>query len=195
MFPVLFAAGAEPTLAWLSTRGGWRRAFTVAAGIGLALNVLITLPVVPAGDLHDTPIVAINYDAGETIAWPTYVQEITSAYDALPARVRGETILLASNYGEAGALAHLGSPKLPRVFSPDNGFWLWGPPSRHAKVALAVGFGKKQLLRNFGSVFPDGHLNNHVDVSDDEQDAPLWICRGVRGTWHGVWRRMKDYSG
>jgi hypothetical protein len=34
--------------------------------------------------VHGTPIVTLNYDAGETIGWPTFVAEIAAAYRSLP---------------------------------------------------------------------------------------------------------------
>jgi hypothetical protein len=30
----------------------------------------------PAADLRFTPIVEVNYDAGETVGWPAFVREI-----------------------------------------------------------------------------------------------------------------------
>ena len=70
---------------------------------GLVLSVLqlpITLPVLPVSVVHDTPIVALNDDAGETVGWPAFVREIATAYRSLPPAERSATVVLASNYGE-----------------------------------------------------------------------------------------------
>jgi hypothetical protein len=66
------------------------------------LELPITLPVVPVSVVHDTPIVTLNYDAGETIGWPAFVRQIAAVYRSLPPAQRSATIVLASNYCEAG---------------------------------------------------------------------------------------------
>src|ERR1019366_1472591 len=40
----------------------------------------VRLPLVPVADLHNTPVVKLNYDAGETIGWPAYVREIANVF-------------------------------------------------------------------------------------------------------------------
>ena len=69
MFPVLLAAGAQPAVDW--ARRGRARPRTGLLVAALILTPLITIPValpaVPVADLHRTSIVAVNYDAGETI--------------------------------------------------------------------------------------------------------------------------------
>src|SRR5437762_11513223 len=98
-------------------RGALAAAFVLGAGV-----VPIVLPIVPVKSLHDTPVVDSNYDAGETIAWPTYVREIADAYRP------GETII-ASNYGEAGAVERFGRVDgLPTPYSGGTGYWHCGPP-------------------------------------------------------------------
>ena len=85
MFPVLLAAGAQPTVDWMRRGRARLRAGPVVAAVALTLTAIpVTLPVVPVGDVHSTPTVALNYDAGETIGWPAYVREIAAVYDSLP---------------------------------------------------------------------------------------------------------------
>ena len=130
MFPLLLAAGAGPVVAWLD-RGRTRlRAGLIGAAVALSLTAVpLTLPVLPAADLRHTPIVQLNYDAGETVGWPAYVREIAAVYGSLPAAQRSSAVVLASNYGEAGAVDRYGrAAGLPAVYSGHNGYWYWGPP-------------------------------------------------------------------
>lgn len=70
----------------------------------------------PLRDVHETPIVELSYDAGETIGWPAYVHEIANVYASLPAERRCTAVVLASSYGEAGAVDHYGpADGLPTV--------------------------------------------------------------------------------
>ncbi len=123
--PVLLAAGSQPAIDWLGRgRVCVRRAVAVAALILTALGtILSTLPVLPVGLLHETPIVALNYDEGETVGWPSYVGQIAGVYDRVPPAQRPTTSILASNYGEAGAVDRFGASfGLPQALSPQDAF-------------------------------------------------------------------------
>ena len=166
-------------------------------GIALAISILIlpiTLPALPVCVVHDTPIVALNYDAGETIGWPAFVRDIATAYRSLPPAQRSATIVLASNYGEAGAVDHFGpADGLPAAYSGHMSFWYWGPPPARATTAIVVGYQRSQLTF-CGSARLAGHLDNHLGVSDDEQGAPVWICQQLTRTWQAIWPTQKHFS-
>ncbi|MBO0864487.1 MAG: glycosyltransferase family 39 protein, partial [Mycobacterium sp.] len=74
MYPVLFAAGAAPTLRWARADRSRSVVLAGAGGLSAVVSTLAALPIVPAGLLHDTPIVAMNYDAGEQVGWPQLVR-------------------------------------------------------------------------------------------------------------------------
>ncbi len=134
MYPFLLAAGAQPFVDFFSDRR-----WVPVAAVALSLPaVLVVLPLVPVDRVGDTPIVAVNYDAGETIGWPTYTSQITAA--AADMEGGAPDAILTSNYGEAGALERYGTPDLPPVYSGQDGFWYWGPPPDSATRVLAVGF-------------------------------------------------------
>jgi 4-amino-4-deoxy-L-arabinose transferase-like glycosyltransferase len=192
IYPVLLAAGAQPTLGWM--RRGRRRTRRVALALALALSALasvaIALPVTPVHDLHKT---SFEYDIGETVAWPTYVREIASAWKRLPASVRAHAAILTSNYGEAGAVDRYGPALgLPTAYSGHMGFWYWGSPPASATSVLGVGFDAGYLERFFVAVRLVSRLDNHLQVNNDEQHAPLWLASGIREPWSRVWPRFKD---
>ncbi len=109
MFPVLLAAGAQPAVDWIRRGRARLRVGLLTAAVILTMTAIpVTLPVAPVTDVHRTPIVALNYDAGETIGWPAYVHQIAAVYRSLPAARRAAAIVLGSNYGEAGAVDHFG---------------------------------------------------------------------------------------
>jgi hypothetical protein len=144
----------------------------------------VTLPVVPVADVHSTPIVALNYDAGETIGWPAYVRQIAVMCRSLPTAQRAKTIVLGSNYGEAGAV------DVPAAYGVQNAYWYWGPPPASATAAIAVGFGPQTLTPVCGTLrltAPEQPLGVH----DDEQGAPVWLCSALRGSWPAIWPRLR----
>ncbi|HUC57068.1 MAG TPA: glycosyltransferase family 39 protein [Streptosporangiaceae bacterium] len=195
MFPVLLAAGAEPAVRWLGReRVRLRRGLLAAAFVISLVEVPITLPVLPTSVVHDTPIVALNYDAGETIGWPAFVGEIAAVYRSLPAAQRASATVLASNYGEAGAVDRFGpADGLPPAYSGHMSFWYWGPPPASATTAIVVGYSRAQL--DFcGSLRLAARLNNHEQVSDDEQGAQVWICRNLRASWRAIWPSQRSFG-
>jgi hypothetical protein len=196
MFPVLFAAGAEPSLEWMRRKRGRRVGVTIGAAVSVLIALPITLPLVPVGDLHNTSVVDANYDAGETVGWPAYVEEIAAVQGRLLASGTGgaSVEILASNYGEAGAVDRYGPARgLPPAFSGHMGYWWWGPPAgARPEAVIAVGFGRDFLLRSFGSVTLAARLDNHVDVDDDEQGGSVWVCTGMRADWVTLWPDFKS---
>jgi hypothetical protein len=196
MFPLLLAAGADPAIGWLQRgRVRLRRALIVAAFVLTLASLPVLLPLVPVGDLHDTSIVKLNYDAGETVGWPTYVREITGVYDTLPTTARPTAIVLASNYGEAGAVDHYGpADGLPAVYSGHNAYWYWGPPPARATTAVAVGFDRDQLTPFCGTLRLAADLNNQLEVNDDEQGAPVWVCSDLRKSWAAIWPTLRYFG-
>ncbi|MGH9097711.1 MAG: glycosyltransferase family 39 protein [Acidimicrobiales bacterium] len=195
MLPVLLAAGAQPTVDWVSRGRSSRRRAAVGTAVTLTAvgTVLATLPVLPVGALHRTPIVALNYDEGETVGWPTYVSQIAGVYHRLPPSQRPTTVILTSNYGESGAVEQFGpADGLPGVaFSGQNGFWYWGPPPTSARTYIAVGFSRSTLDRHFEECTPGVRLDNRLQIKNDEQGAPVRICTGLRGAWPTVWPQFQ----
>ena len=195
MFPLLLAAGAGPVVGWLGRGRRRLRTGLISAAVALSLTAVpLILPVLPVADLRSTPIVQVNYDAGETVGWPAYVREIAAVYGSLPAARRPSTVVLASNYGEAGAAGRYGrAAGLPPAYSGDNGYWYWGPAAG-ASAAVAVGFDRATLAGFCGGLRLAARLNNHLGVANQEQGAPVWVCSQLRAAWTASWPRLRDFG-
>jgi hypothetical protein len=100
---------------------------------------------------------------------------------------------LTSNYGEAGAVDRYDPALgLPPAYSGHMGFWYWGPPPASATSVLGVGFNPGYLERFFARVRLLSRLDNHLQVNNDEQHAPLWLATGLRASWTQVWLQFKN---
>ena len=193
MMPLLIGAGAEPAMRWLSGRSlASRRGWAVAFAVSAVIDATVTLPVVPVGSLHDTPVVDVNYDAGETVGWPSYVDQIATAWHGL---ADPSAAIVAGNYGEAAAVDHYGPSRgLPHSFGVHNAYWLWGPPPAPTTTLLAVGFDRARLTPLFAEVREVGRLRNPFDVANTEQGMRLWRCSRPRTPWPALWRRLRTYG-
>jgi hypothetical protein len=131
--------------------------------------------------------VAVNYDAGETIGWPTIVTEIAAvAHHAGPA---DKVLVLTDNYGEAGAIDLYGPARgLPAAYSGHNGFGYWPPPQPTSSVTtVIVGMNRQWLSHWYGDVHLAAHLDNRLGIDNDEQGTPVWICRELQRPWTVFW--------
>ncbi|WP_433732605.1 glycosyltransferase family 39 protein [Nocardia sp. CA-129566] len=184
MYPVLLAAGAVPVAEWLASRRiRWMAVGTVIA-VNAAASAVLFLPVLPIAELKDSPVLAINYDAGETIGWPQFVRRIAE----VRATLGSDIAILTANYGEAGAIEHFGGEYgLPTPHSGHNSYWWWGPPGDTATAVIAVGLDRDQLTRYFADVEPVGRIDNGLGIDNDEQGRPLFVCREPRAPWSELW--------
>jgi 4-amino-4-deoxy-L-arabinose transferase-like glycosyltransferase len=190
VYPVLFAAGAAPALRWMRSVGR-RVVVGIAITASIVVSAVVALPIVPADVLHDTPIVDLNYDAGEQVGWPRFAATVTRAYEALPADERAEAIVLTGNYGEAGALLHF-APAIPRVYSGHNSLWDYGPPPPQTGAALVIGYDEADVRSWFGSVRPAERIDNGVDLDNDEQGTTVWLCTDPVERWSRLWPDMRN---
>src|SRR5690606_31726641 len=184
------------TAGWLA-RGDARRrtaAWRTAAGLTAVTTVGLGLPVYPAAALAETPQPAVFPDGAETVGWPGLVAVVADAYDTLPEPERSRAVIFTSNYGEAGAIERYGPEYgLPVPYSGHNGYWRWGPPADAATgpVILVGRFDTGRLRSWCGSLSLVTRFDNGVGLDNEEQDAPIQICREPAATWSHLWPQLR----
>ncbi|WP_446214841.1 glycosyltransferase family 39 protein [Micromonospora sp. IBHARD004] len=187
---VLTAAGAVVTAEWAGrgARRG-RRALLAAGGVvATAASAVLLLPTLPADRLPGL-VVDVNYDSGETIGWPAFADSLAAVHRGLPPEQRQRAVILTGNYGEAGALARYGPARdLPPTYSGHNSMTGFGRPPQDADVVIAVGWARPDQLRGwFVEVTEAGRVDQRVDVDNDENGMPIFVCRGLRRPWSQLW--------
>jgi 4-amino-4-deoxy-L-arabinose transferase-like glycosyltransferase len=184
LYPLLFAAGAQPLLDWGRARARPARWVTPALLVLSTPGLIFVLPLLPVRDAGIA--IAVNSDVGETIGWPSYVDQIAAAYAGLPAG----TEILTHNYGEAGAVDRFGPEHdLPAAFSGHNAFATWGPPPGSAPV-LAVGMPAARLALICTHLRDVGALRETDGVDNDENGASLTFCEAPVEPWAVLWPRL-----
>jgi hypothetical protein len=111
---------------------------------------------------------------------------VDSVYRTLSETEKSNCIIWAENYGEAGAISHLGKKyNLPKPTCKHGSFWLWGAESNDGEIAISVGneddavdyfFEEKVLIKTI----------KHKYAIDEEHNIPLYLCRKPR-------IKLKDY--
>lgn len=188
LYPLLLAAGAAPTVRWL--KRSRRRTPVLVSGLALsaAVSATIGLPVVPVDRLGGSPVLALNEDAGETVGWPALVRTVAGVREGLG----GEAVVLTFNYGEAGAIDRFGPALgLPAAYSGHNAYADWGPPPEEDLPVVAVGLRREQLDRWFAACELAARIDNGVGVDNEEQGAPVHVCRERRRAWADLWPQIR----
>jgi hypothetical protein len=188
LMPLLLGAGAPLAVSW--ARRTRARAALLAVGAALWFPaVWVTLPVVPVDRFADSVAAEENYDLGEQIGWTELVAQVADVVE----QQEGEVALLASNYGEAGAIDRYGQAHgLPEAHSGHMGYWHWGLPPERAEVVVAVGFDRGTLERAFADVTLAGRVDNGLGVDNDEQGAPIWVCERRVTSWEDLWDDFRE---
>lgn len=186
---VLLAAGCVPVAERLARTGGsWHGLVATNA----AFSAAIALPLLPVTVLGSTPVPAVNQVARDSVGWPVYVRQVAAAVDALPPEQRERVALVATNYGEAGALDRFGPEhELPEVHSGHNALADRPGPPADATVAVVVGWQAERVPSLFRSCETVGRLDNGVGVDNEEQGAPIAVCHDPVGGWAEVWPRLR----
>ena len=193
MYAVLLAAGA--VVAERALRRPARRALVgLALGAGL-LAAPIALPILPADLLNTLPVHKANPELAETLGWPELVDTVVEIYESLPPDERATATIFTANYGEAGAVDQLGAARgLPQAISGHNNYWLWGPGRARDGTTIAVGVRRERLEPIFGEITLAGRVANAHGVDNEEQGAPIWLCRQPRLSWAEAWPSLKHYN-
>ena len=207
IYPTLFAAGAVAYERWTERRSS--RAAVLSRGFSIAVLVVyaalaapLELPIFPkettaafasrskiSGATKTNQGVALKLpqDYADMLGWPELAAAVAHAYDSLPPEKRAQAVLIAENYGEAGALEYYG-PRLglPRVVSAAGSYWFFGPGEKPGTVAVTLGVTKEDLEKFFGTVTPAGRVINAWGVPE-ESDVSVYVAENPRTTLQAIW--------
>ncbi|WP_151475320.1 glycosyltransferase family 39 protein [Streptomyces albicerus] len=189
---VLLVAGCEPVLAW--TRRHGRTWPVVAVVLTIAVNAMVTLPVLPPSALA-VPM-ALNKEQGEQVGWPALADATAKGWSAIPERERARAVVFTQNYGEAGALDRYGAARgLPRPYSGHMSYADWGPPpdSADGPVLLVRQEDADGIERYFTGCRRVARVDNGHGVENEEQGAAVVLCSGTTEPWSRLWPSLRHY--
>ena len=207
IYTMLFAAGAAAAEPFLARRP-WRTPVAAALIVAFSLPAVpITLPLLsqedlvtysralgmepPATEKHEQG--ALPQSFADMHGWEDLVDAVARVAAELPPEERAGSIVLATNYGEAGALEVLGAGReLPPVVCGRNSYWEWRPATIDGTV-IALRRSREELLRWFDSV-------ERVDTvrcqwcMPYQNEAPVHLARGLRVPPEQLWLEIKRFQ-
>lgn len=126
-------------------------------------------------------------DYADMLGWPEQVAAVAGVYGSLSPTDREKAIIIAGNYGEAGAVDFYGPPYgLPNAISDVGTYWFFGPGQKPGEIALTVGIEPEDLKDFFAEVTLVRRLKSPWSVSE-ERDVPINIARKPFHTVQEVW--------
>jgi hypothetical protein len=130
----------------------------------------------------------------DMFGWEDLVRRVAGVYHALPPDQRAKCGILASNYGEAGAIDFFG-PRygLPPAISPHNNYWLWGPRGATGEVLIIVGGRRTDPHGDFRSVVL-ADVTRCEHCMPFENGAPIFVCLRLNKPLAERWREIKHFD-
>jgi hypothetical protein len=158
-YPMLFAAGGYGFERWIKSSTILRTAVVALFTVPNLMVLPALLPVLPLKPTlavfdyinththfikfmtvwEDHKHHATTQDYADMLGWEEMVAKTAKIYYSLSPEDRQHTIIVADNYGEAGAFAHFGKVyNLPEVVCLNSSFALWAPPDINPKTMIYV---------------------------------------------------------
>ena len=208
-YPMLFAGGAVLIAGVVERHSRWVLQ-TVVVGLvsvgGLAFAPM-AIPALP-------PEILVRYTAtlsppqteqgatarlpqwfADRFGWEEMASSVAEVHRPLSDQEQGRVLLLAENYGEAGALELFGPQYgLPPVISPHNTYHPWSATRDGAQTYVAIGLPEEQLRGIFQEVTQAG-VHSCSYCMDYENNLPIYICRNARTPFRDWWPSLRWYGG
>lgn len=119
----------------------------------------------------------LRQDYADMIGWEKLIALTKQAYNKIPDNRKDEATIFAENYGEAGAIDHLGKKAgLPRAVSLSSSFTLWAPES--VKYQDVVYIDDKGIIEHIKPLFASSILIGQVsDPNSRELGTKVWLLQ------------------
>lgn len=197
-YVMLIAAGATWWQGWLSGRQKTGRLIGQAASIvlliaGTVMGVLVAKPTIPIGTDLWEKISGINEVFVDMVGWDDMAATLADVYEGLPEEEKADAVIIAGNYGEAGAIDLYGDAYgLPRMISGSNSLWYRGFGDAEPGTVIVVGYVGAVVLPAFESCEEAARSTNRYGVVNEETtDYPfIYVCRRPVNSWAEMWPEM-----
>lgn len=214
-YPILFAAGAVFIETWLRKKK-WRWPKSALVAFILIPTLIfcpVILPILPvettaklaqslgihnrSGENHREGILPQHF--ADMHGWENMVNTMAKVYRTLSPEEQSQCLIYVRNYGQAGAIDFFGKKyNLPNATCAHNNYWFWGPDDHKGEIVIIIG-----MSSNLQISLED--LKLHFEKVDHaatirckycmpyENNRPIFICRGFKGSIQKIWADEKFY--
>jgi len=208
-YPMLFAAGG---VALSLPRWRWRWLVVapvvlliLAEGVVSAPFAMPILPVasfvrysralgVAPGTAENKQLAELPQSYADMHGWEELARNVSKAYLTIPERERATTVVLAGNYGEAGALEYYARHyPLPRVICTHNAYWFWGKGQGPITTFIRLGGTREDYVDNYAEIVPAG-VHTARYCMPYENNLNIFIVRQRRVPIDTMWGEYKHFE-
>jgi 4-amino-4-deoxy-L-arabinose transferase-like glycosyltransferase len=201
-YVMLEAAGSVWLSNWFATRTTWPRRLGTGLLYGLLVagglaGIIIVKPVAPVNSALWKTTSSLNPEVVEMIGWQDLAAQVQKIYQALPESEKRSAVILAGNYGEAGALdLYAFDYGLPHLISGADSLWYRGYGQPDPGTVIVVGFEGGYPNTFFSTCDYAGTVTNHFNVRNEESSrhTGLYVCRQPRRPWSELWQEMRWFQ-
>ncbi|MEW6194212.1 MAG: glycosyltransferase family 39 protein [Bacteroidota bacterium] len=129
----------------------------------------------------------------DRFGWEEMVQKTAEAYNKLSEREKKNVIIIAQNYGEAGAVNYYKNKYgLPTAISPHNNYWIWGYPERYNEQVMIVIGGDLEDNKEY---FEEAEVaaSHYNEYGMPYENVDIFICRKPKYELREIWDRVKVF--
>jgi len=201
-YVMLLAAGAAWFENWLGTRTEKTRrfGFGILWGmqvIGGLIFITVIKPIAPINSPLWNVTSSLNREVVEMVGWQDLTAQVAKIYQSIPDSEKPSTVILAGNYGEAGAFDLYGNEYgLPRVITGANSMWQRGYGDPEPETVIVVGFERSYTTYFFKQCDSVGMVTNQYGVRNEETShhTGLYVCREPQRPWSEMWKQMQWFQ-
>lgn len=201
IYPVVFAFGAYKVEKMLLTKNV---VFYSLVSFLVLISVYFipeAIPVLPIEKYVDFKKIKPNSegryiltgDYADMFGWEEQVKIIDSVYQTLSDKEKKECIILAENYGEAGALTVLGEKyNLPKPVCSHGSFWLWGTGTTSGEITITLGI-EKEIIEKVFEEYQLIKIIHHKYAIEEENNIPIYLCKKTKIKLKKIWPSLESH--
>jgi hypothetical protein len=130
-------------------------------------------------------------DYADMLGWDELAAATEAVWRRLPPEDRRRAVIIATNYGRAGAIDWFTGDDVPPVVAPIGSYWFFGPGDLPGEVAVVVGDEAAELEgRYFRSAVEATRVLRPWGVPE-EQDVPIVIARDPIRPLQEIWPEFR----
>jgi hypothetical protein len=134
---------------------------------------------------------ALPQDYADMLGWDELAAATEAVWRGLPPEDRRRAVIIATNYGRAGAIDWFTGDDIPPVVAPIGSYWFFGPGDRPGEVAVVIGDEASALEgRYFRSAVEVTRVRRPWGVPE-EQDVPIVVARDPIRSLQEIWPEFR----
>ncbi|MBZ0258950.1 hypothetical protein K8I31_23005, partial [bacterium] len=135
---------------------------------------------------------ALPQHFADMVGWEDMARQLAEAIQSLPEDERNNCVLIANNYGQAGAIDfYRDKYNLPPVICTHNNYWYWADLDMKASVFITI-ISLEDNQEVFDVVEPIGKIERPLSMPY-EDNKTIYRCTNPKTPIKEIWKTAKHF--